>query len=71
MQTVLAASPTLAALGVELLGFSILAIKPVPETAKALEAEARERILRQADDALYARRHSALEQERIIRENES
>ena len=50
-RTVLAASPTLAALGVELLGFSILAIKPVPETSKALEAEARERLLREADDA--------------------
>ena len=70
VQTVLAASPSLAALGVELLGFSILAIKPVPETAKALEAEARERLLRQADDAIYARRNNAVEQERIIRENE-
>ena len=40
VQAMLAASPTLEALGVELLGFSILAIKPVPETAKALEAEA-------------------------------
>jgi hypothetical protein len=70
VQGALAASPTLAALGVELLGFSILAIKPVPETAKALEAEARERMLRQADDAIYARRNNAVEQERVIRENE-
>src|SRR5204862_3251243 len=70
VQTVLAASPALAALGVELLGFSILAIKPVPETAKALEAEARERLLRQADDAIYARRNNAVVQERVIRENE-
>src|SRR5262249_8652827 len=45
----LAASPALEALGVAILGFSILAIKPVPETAKALEAEARERLLREAD----------------------
>src|SRR5207253_458313 len=70
VQTALFSSPTLAALGVELLGFSVLAIKPVPETAKALEAEARERMLRQADDAIYARRNNAVEQERIIRENE-
>src|SRR5262245_27107085 len=35
----LATSPALSALGVEVLGFSILAIKPLPETAKALEAE--------------------------------
>jgi hypothetical protein len=66
----LASSPALAALGVELLGFSVLGIKPVPETAKALEAEARERLLREADDAIYARRNNAVEQERTIRENE-
>jgi hypothetical protein len=66
----LAASPALAALGVELLGFAVLAIKPVPETAKALEAEARERLLREADDAIYLRRNNAVEQERKIRENE-
>jgi hypothetical protein len=70
VQTALAASPTLANLGVELLGFSILAVKPVPETSKALEAEARERLLREADDAIYARRNNAVEQERTIRENE-
>ena len=58
------------ALGVELLGFSILAIKPVPETSRALEAEARERMLREADDAIYSRRNNAVMQERVIRENE-
>lgn len=63
-------SEGLAALGVELLGFSVLAIKPVPETAKALEAEARERLLRESDDAIYLRRNNAVEQERRIRENE-
>jgi len=66
----LAASPALAALGVEVLGFSILAIRPSPDTSKALEAEARERLLREADDAIYARRNNAVEQERVIRENE-
>lgn len=58
------------ALGLEILGFSILAIKPVPETARALEAETREKILKEADDAIYARRNSAIEQERQIKENE-
>jgi hypothetical protein len=66
----LAAAPALAALGVELLDFAVLAIKPVPDTAKALEAEARERLLREADDAIYSRRNNAVEQERRIRENE-
>jgi regulator of protease activity HflC (stomatin/prohibitin superfamily) len=70
VRSALAASAELAALGVELLGFSILAIKPVPETSKALEAEARERMLREADDAIYSRRNNAVEKERTIRENE-
>ncbi len=70
VRAALASSLTLSALGVELLGFSVLAIKPVPETAKALEAEARERLLREADDAIYARRNNAVQQERTIRENE-
>lgn len=70
VRAVLSASPGLIALGIEILGLSILAIKPVPETARALEAEARERLLREADDALYSRRNNAVEQERKIRENE-
>ena len=57
-------------LGVEVLALSILAIKPTPETARALEADAREQILRKADEAVYARRNSAVEQERAIKENE-
>ena len=58
------------ALGLEVLGLSILAIKPTPETARALEAEARERLMREADEAIYARRNAAVEQERAIKENE-
>jgi regulator of protease activity HflC (stomatin/prohibitin superfamily) len=58
------------ALGIEILDLSILAIKPTPETARALEAEAREQILREADEAIYARRNAAVEQERAIKENE-
>jgi hypothetical protein len=57
-------------LGVEVLGLSILAIRPTPETARALEAEARESILRESDQAIYARRNAAVEQERSIKENE-
>ncbi|MDB5762021.1 MAG: band 7 protein [Herminiimonas sp.] len=60
----------LQALGVEILGLSFLAIKPTPETSRALEAEAREQILKVADEAVYARRNSAVEQERRIKENE-
>lgn len=57
-------------IGIEILGLSILAIKPTPETSRALEAVAREQILRQADEAIYSRRNAAVEQERAIKENE-
>jgi hypothetical protein len=60
----------ISALGIEVLGLSILAIKPTPETSRALEAEAREMVLREADEAVYARRNAAVEQERGIKENE-
>ena len=66
----LAASPEMTLLGLEVLGLSILAIKPTPETARALEAEMREQLFREADEAIYARRNSAVEQERAIKENE-
>lgn len=66
----LGTAPALADLGVEVQSFAVLAVKPAPETAKALEAEARERLLREADDAIYRRRNNAVEQERVIRENE-
>jgi hypothetical protein len=57
-------------LGLDILGVSIRAVKPSPETAKALEAEAREAILKNADEAIFARRNFAVEQERAIRESE-
>lgn len=57
-------------LGVEILGLSILAILPNKETQRALEAQAREEILRKADEAIYQRRNSSIEQERKIKENE-
>lgn len=62
--------PELSALGLEVLGLSLLAIKPTPDTARALEAETREQLLRCADEAIYVRRNAAVEQERGIKENE-
>lgn len=62
--------PEIAALGLEIQGVEVVAVKPTPETAKALEAEAREAILRSADEAIYARRNAAVENERAIRESE-
>ena len=60
----------IASLGFEILGVSVRGVKPSPDTAKALEAEAREAILKNADEAIYARRNFAVEQERAIRESE-
>ena len=66
----LATAEEINSLGLEVLGLSVLAIRPTPETARALEAETRERLFREADEAVYSRRNSAVEQERAIKENE-
>lgn len=60
----------LPSLGLELVNLAVLAVRPNPETARALESTVREQILKQADDAMYLRRKSAIEQERAVKENE-
>jgi len=57
-------------LGLDVLALSLVAIKPTPETSRALETEAREALQRRADEAIYARRNAAVEQERLIKESE-
>ncbi|MFT7387161.1 MAG: hypothetical protein ACI8VC_000398 [Candidatus Endobugula sp.] len=57
-------------LGVEIIDLSIVAIKPTPETARALEASVREQLLQEADEAIYRRRNASIEQERTVKENE-
>jgi len=66
----LKASPEVMQLGVEILNLAILSLKSTPEMAKALEAEAREALNQKSDQAIYARRNSAIEQERKLKENE-
>jgi regulator of protease activity HflC (stomatin/prohibitin superfamily) len=66
----LKASPEVVQLGVEILNLAVLSLKPTPDMAKALEAEAREALNRNADEAVYTRRNAAIEQERRIKENE-
>jgi hypothetical protein len=63
-------SEAVAQLGVEILNLSLLSIRPTPEMAKALEAGAREALQRESDEAIYARRNNAVEQERRIKESE-
>ena len=70
IQLKLTASDFLKNLGIEVLDLSITAIKPTPETAEALQTRERERLLQEADDAIYIRRNAAVEAERKIRENE-
>jgi hypothetical protein len=66
----LAAAEPVRGLGVEVMAFSLLSVQPTPEMARALEAEAREALQRSADEAIYARRNAAVEQERRIKESE-
>ena len=61
---------TMREFGLELVSVSILGILAKPDTQRALEAAAREEILKQQDDAIYKRRNAAIEQERTVKENE-
>jgi len=70
ISTALRKVEAVAMLGIEPLALSILSIRPTPEMSRALEAEARERLSREADEAIYARRNAAVEQERVIKESE-
>lgn len=60
----------IAMLGVEVLGASVLAVKANPEMTRALEAETREKLQQEADQAIYERRNFAVEAERKIKESE-
>jgi regulator of protease activity HflC (stomatin/prohibitin superfamily) len=68
--TNLKSAETITALGIEVLSVAILSVKASPEMSKALEAEAREALQRRSDEAIYARRNAAVEQERRIKESE-
>lgn len=57
-------------LGIEIMGLTVLAVKPNKDTSRALEAETREKILKISDDAVYERRNASIEQERRVMENE-
>lgn len=70
IQSALSSDEALEKLGVSIAAINILGINPRPETRKALEATAREEILKEQDDAIYKRRNAAIEQERVIKENE-
>ncbi len=60
----------LSSFGVDLSSVYFLSVRPTPEMSKALEAEYREALLRKADEAVYARRAAAVDEERKIKEKE-
>lgn len=60
----------LGAMGLEVVGVRITAVKPAADLEKALEMPTREHIQQQADEATFQRRALAVEKERAIEENE-
>ncbi len=63
-------SKTVQMLGLEILSVNVLGVSPNPEMARALEAQMRESLQKEADQAIYERRNFAVEQERMIKESE-
>lgn len=63
-------SKTVQMLGLEVLSVNVLGVTPSPEMARALEAQTRESLQIEADQAVYERRNFAVEQERMIKESE-
>ena len=70
LDTALQSNKALSDLGVNIVDVSIVAISPTPETEKALEAEIREQLLKEADDAIYERRLASIDQEKRVKESE-
>jgi regulator of protease activity HflC (stomatin/prohibitin superfamily) len=56
--------------GVSVVSARVVAIRPEPDLERALQTPTREAVQQEADRATYARRASAVEQERTIAENE-
>ncbi|MBN1411000.1 MAG: SPFH domain-containing protein [Spirochaetales bacterium] len=57
-------------LGIVPISVNVVAVKPSPEMAKALETTTREALQQEADQAIYTRRNFAVEQEKKIKESE-
>jgi regulator of protease activity HflC (stomatin/prohibitin superfamily) len=66
----LASDVRLADTGVTVVSARVVAIRPEPDLERALQTPTREAVQQEADRATYARRATAVEQERAIAENE-
>jgi len=60
----------LLAMGLEVVGVQVVALRPEPDVERALQTPAREQVQQEADRATYERRALAVERERAISENE-
>lgn len=65
-----AQAPELQRFGIVLEGLHFTSVKATPEMQKALEADYRESLHKRADQAIYDRRKSAVDEERKIRQSE-
>ncbi len=63
-------SAAVQSLGVKPLSVNVVAVKPKPEMERAMEAQTREALQQEADQAIFERRNFAVEQERRIKESE-
>ena len=70
MEVALRADSEIAAMGLALVSVQVQRVAPMPDVEKALQTPVREAIQQRADEAVFARRAQAVENERAIKQNE-
>lgn len=70
IQEALQEDSTMSSMGLELTGLQVDRVTSIPELEKALQTPAREQMQQKADEAMFARRALAVENERAIKQNE-
>jgi hypothetical protein len=70
MEDALRADPDIAAMGLAPVSIQVQRVAPMPDVDKALQTPVREAIQQRADEAVFARRAQAVENERAIKQNE-
>src|SRR5439155_23600063 len=70
MEDALRADPEIRAMGLALVSVQVQRVAPMPDVEKALQTPVREAIQQRADEAVFARRAQAVENERAIKQNE-
>jgi hypothetical protein len=70
MEDALRTDPEIAAMGLALVSVQVQRVAPMPDVEKALQTPVREAIQQRADEAVFARRAQAVENERAIKQNE-